>query len=241
MPAASDLLDALGHRFEDRSLFARALTHGSWSAEHPGHPSNERLEFLGDAVLGWVVAAELHDRHPDATEGQLSHLRAEIVCASELASMADELRIGPALRLGRGEESSGGRHRPSILSDAVEALIGAVYLDAGADAAHRVVCRIVGTRFDATPSSTGQRSSDHKSRLHAEIARRGLGDIRYDHTETGPEHDKSFTTVIHLDGVPLGEGAGRSKKQAEQAAAREALLLLGPRSGTEPAEKDSHG
>lgn len=186
-------------------------------------------------MLGWAVSADLHERHPDATEGELSRMRAEIVCAPELAIMANDLHIGPALLLGRGENRSGGRHRPSILADAVEALIGAVYLDADAETAHRTVRRIVGARFDRV------RSTDHKSRLLEEIARRNLGEISYSLTESGPEHDKTFTTVIHLDDRPLGEGTGRSKKQAEQAAARKAWQTLDPQSGLEPAEEDSHG
>src|SRR5699024_3657067 len=130
---------------------------------------------------------------------------------------------------------SSGRSRPSILADTVEALIGAVYLDAGADVACEIVDRIVDPRLDTVPTI------DHKSRLLEEIARRGLGSTHYDYTESGPEHAKTFTTIVHLDDVPLGQGAGRSKKQAEQAAAQKAWQALGTRSGLKPAEEDSHG
>lgn len=231
----TDLIGALGHDFNDPSLLERALTHRSWCAEHSGYESNERLEFLGDAVLGLVVTADLFERHPEAGEGRLSRMRASVVCAPALAEMGVELEIGPALLLGKGEDQSGGRLRPSILADAVEAVIGAVYVDGGPDAARELIRRLVEPRLDEAGAP------DHKSRLHERAARDSLGDVRYLITEDGPEHDKTFLAVVHLDDQPVGEGTGRSKKLAEQAAARDAWQRLGPRGGVEPAEQDPHG
>lgn len=233
--AATALLDALGHRFRDPRLFGLALTHRSFCAENQGYESNERLEFLGDAILGAVVSVDLFERHPEASEGHLSKLRASIVCAPALAEMAVSLGIGPALLLGIGEDRSGGRERPSILADTVEALIGAVQVDGGVEAATAVVRRIVASHMDRIGEA------DPKSRLFEEAARKNLGTVHYVFTEDGPEHDKTFRAVVHLDDRPLGEGVGRSKKQAEQAAAQQAWRRLEPRSGQRPAEEDSHG
>lgn len=233
--AVANLCDALAYEFRDPALLGLALTHRSWCAEHPGFEPNERLEFLGDAVLGVVVSAALFDRHPEASEGQLSKMRAAVVCASSLAEMAVELGIGPALLLGIGEDRSGGRDRPSILADTVEAVIGAVYVDGGDAAATRVVRRIVEDHFHTADTP------DHKSRLYEEAARKSLGVIRCQFTEHGPEHDKTFRAVVHLDDEPLGEGTGRSKKQAEQAAAQQAWRRLEPYRGHRPAEEDFHG
>lgn len=199
----------------------RALTHRSWCAENPGHESNERLEFLGDAVLGLVVSDEVFHRFADENEGRLSRLRAAVVCGPALAEMAAQLGVGDVLLLGKGEESSGGRQRHSILADALEAVIGAVYLDAGLHAASSFVLGLVADRLAAAGDL------DHKSRLHELIARRSEpAALAFKVTEQGPEHDKSFHAVALVDGVPHGNGEGRSKKQAEQAAAREAWASL---------------
>ena len=220
--------ERLGHEFADARVLGRALTHRSWCAEHAAFASNERLEFLGDAVLGLVVTDDIYHRFPDAEEGQLSRVRASVVCAPALAEMARELGMGEVLLLGKGEASSGGRDRSSILADAMEAIIGAVYLDGGSEPAGELVRRLIAPRLDdATPQ-------DHKSRLHELVAREHTGAIRYVLTEDGPEHDKTFRAVVLVDDAPAGAGVGRSKKSAEQAAAREALSRLDPLDRLDP-------
>lgn len=225
----------LGYTFVDPGLLGRSLTHRSYCAEHAGFSSNERLEFLGDAVLGMFVTDDIYRRHPEAGEGQLSRIRASVVCAPALAEMAAELGLGDVLLLGKGEAASGGRDRPSILADAMEAVIGAVYLDGGQLAAQRLVDRLVFPRLAAAGSP------DYKSRLHEMVAQEHDRQIRYEITEDGPEHDKTFRAVVFLDEDPFGIGSGRSKKQAEQAAAQEAWLRLEPRRGDGPAEEDTDG
>lgn len=238
-PISASALEAfqerLCHAFGDPALLERALTHRSWCAEHAAYASNERLEFLGDAVLGVLVTDDIYHRYPDAGEGQLSRVRASVVCAPALAEMARELGIGDVLLLGKGEDASGGRERLSILADAMEAVIGAVYLDGGRTAAHGLVDRLVAPRLDDTGAQ------DHKSQLHERAARDHLGSIRYDLTEDGPEHDKTFRAEVLLGGESLGTGVGRSKKLAEQAAAAVALTRLEPQRGEEPAREESHG
>lgn len=238
IPAAAleVFLDRLGHRFDDPELLGRALTHRSWCAEHAGFQSNERLEFLGDAVLGLLVTDDIYARIPDASEGQLSRVRASVVCSPALAEMASELGIGPVLLLGKGEAATGGRERQSILADAMEAVLGAVYLDGGMTEARALVDRLVSPRLDA------EGAPDHKSRLHELVAQTRQGRISYRITEHGPEHDKRFEAVVLLDGEPVGSGSGRSKKLAEQGAAREAWFVLGPRPGADdPAREETDG
>jgi ribonuclease III len=214
------LEDRLGYRFTDPSLLELALRHRSWCAEHDGLPSNERLEFLGDAVLGVVVTDHLYRSSPDTSEGVLARRRSELVSASALAAMARAIGLGPAIRLGKGEAGTGGSDKTSILADAMEAVLGAVYLDGGFSAATRVVLSLSQDRI--TGVVTGGLTSDHKSRLQ-ELAAQVFGDLpRYDLSESGPEHAKEFRAVVVLDGRPWGRGAGRTKKEAEQAAAREA-------------------
>jgi len=233
--ALARFLDRLGHRFADLGLLGRAVTHRSWCAEHAGFRSNERLEFLGDAVLGMAVTTDLFRRQPEADEGHLSRLRASVVCAPALAEMARELGLGDVLLLGKGEAASGGRDRASILADAMEAVIGAVYLDGGMAAAAELVGELVEPRLDLSVAV------DDKSRLHELVAQAHGRQLTYRITDDGPEHDKTFRAVVLIDEEPLGTGSGRSKKQAEQAAAREAWQKLEPRSGDHPAEEDSHG
>lgn len=232
-PAALAAFHArVGHPFADIALLGQALTHRSWCAEHAGYESNERLEFLGDAVLGLVVTDEIYGLLPEAGEGQLSRVRATVVCAPALAEMAVELELGLVVLLGKGEAASGGRERPSILADAMEAVIGAVYLDGGLTAAAELVERLVAPRLVTAGSP------DHKSRLHELVAREHQRHITYEISEDGPEHDKTFRAVVILDGEPSGTGVGRSKKQAEQAAAREAWVRLGRERGDLPARED---
>ena len=225
----------LAHAFDDPDLLGMALTHRSWCAEHAGYESNERLEFLGDAVLGVVVTDDIYRGMPDAGEGQLSRIRAAVVCAPALAEMAAELGVGEVLLLGKGEDASGGRERQSILADAMEAVIGAVYLDGGPDAARALIRRLVEPRLNAAGEP------DNKSRLHEAVAQATDRRISYRITEHGPEHDKTFRAVVYLDEEPLGSGSGRSKKQAEQAAAQEAWEQFGNRGGHPPAEEETDG
>jgi len=228
--------ERLGYHFRDSSLLGQALTHRSWCAENAGYQSNERLEFLGDAVLGLVVTDDIYVLMPDAGEGQLSRVRATVVCAPALAEMAAEVGVGQVLLLGKGENASGGRARPSILADAMEAVIGAVYLDGGISAASGLVARLVGPRL------TTAGAPDHKSRLHEMAARDPGRQVAFEIVEDGPEHDKTFRATVVLDGRPLGVGVGRSKKQAEQAAARDTWHQLDLEDGElPPREEARHG
>ncbi|MGN6694342.1 MAG: ribonuclease III [Aquihabitans sp.] len=234
--ALAAFCDRLEYRFGDATLLGQALTHRSWCAEHAGYQSNERLEFLGDAVLGLVVTDDLYALLPEAGEGQLSRMRAAVVCSPALAEMAVELSLGDVLLLGKGEHASGGRERPSILADAMEAVIGAVYLDGGPTPAAELVSRLVAPRL----LSAG--APDHKSRLHELAASDPQRSVVFEITEQGPEHDKTFHARVVLDGRPLGVGVGRSKKQAEQAAAQDTWAQLDREPGDLPArEEATHG
>lgn len=203
-----------------------ACTHRSWCAEHASDGSNERLEFLGDAVLGLAVATRAHADYPDLDEGAFSKLRAAVVSAAALAAAADDLGLGVDLRLGKGEEASGGRTKPSILADALEAVVGAVYLDGGWESARALVDRILGPRL-ADAASAGPGGHDHKTRLQEWAARRGEPPPIYDLREDGPDHQKHFTATVRVGGQVWGRGEGRSKKQAEQAAAGDAWARVG--------------
>ncbi len=196
--------------------------HRSWCAEHAGDPSNERLEFLGDSVLGLVVTDHVYRAHDELHEGDLTDIRKTVVSSVALAEVAADLQLGEHLLLGKGEELSGGRSKPSILADALEAIIGAVYLAAGIDAAAALVMRILGPRL-ATAQADG---ADHKSRLQELAARRAASPPRYEVEATGPDHARTFHVTVTIDGEPHGTGSGRSKKQAEQAAARAAVAAL---------------
>ena len=208
----------LPYRFTDPSLLDLALTHRSWASERGDGSSNERLEFLGDSVLGLAVAARAYADFPEMSEGEFSKLRAQVVSSGSLAEVASERGLGEVLRLGKGEAGSGGREKPSILADALEAVIGAVFLDGGWDAALAVVDDLVGHRIDAA-AAAGPGGHDHKTRLQEWAAQHFDAPPRYDHREEGPDHEKSFFASVTLGGVEWGRGEGRSKKQAEQAAA----------------------
>jgi ribonuclease III len=217
------LLDALGVRVSS-DIIERALTHRSYAYEHNGLPTNERLEFLGDSVLGLVVTDTLFRGHPDLPEGQLAKLRAAVVQMSALAEVARGLNLGAHLRLGRGEELTGGRDKPSILADTLEAVIGAVYQDRGLPEADGLVHRL----FDpliARSASLGA-GLDWKTSLQELTAVRSLGVPEYVVDESGPDHQKSFTAVVKVGGMVRGAGAGRSKKAAEQQAAQTAWHAL---------------
>ena len=196
--------------------------HRSWCAEHAGHPSNERLEFLGDSVLGVVVTDHVYRVYPDLDEGALTEIRKTVVNSVALAEVAEALGVGEHLLLGRGEELSGGREKPSILADAMEAIIGATYLATGLDGATTLVLGVLGARL-ATAQTDG---ADHKSRLQELTAALFSLPPRYEVEATGPDHARTFFVTATVDGVAYGKGEGRSKKQAEQAAARAAVDVL---------------
>jgi ribonuclease-3 len=215
----------LGYAFRDRARLECALTHKSYLNENAdwGRPDNERLEFLGDAVLDLVVGHLLMDAAPERDEGELSKTRASIVNETGLAEVAGELGLGEWLFLGRGEEQSGGRRKPSVLADACEALVAAVYLDGGFEAAFAVVKRLFGGRA----ASTGEAGlHDFKTRLQERAARRRLH-VRYGLVRAdGPDHDKTFEIAASVGDKELARGVGKTKKEAEQRAAELALRAL---------------
>jgi ribonuclease-3 len=215
------------------ALLERALTHRSYAYEHGGLPTNERLEFLGDAVLGLVVTDALYTTHPELPEGSLAKLRASVVNTRALADVARELELGKWLRLGRGEEVTGGRDKNSILADTMEAVIGAIYLDRGIGA----VTTVVRALFDPLMRAASQEgaSLDWKTALQELSAARGLGVPDYRIAESGPDHAKSFVAQVAVGGEVRGSGPGRSKKEAEQHAAEVAFAALG---GTSPGAVD---
>ena len=200
------------------------MVHRSWIAENDGFKSNERLEFLGDAVLGWVVADIVYRGHSELAEGKLTDLRKSVVNAISLAEVASKIGIGECLRLGRGEDLAGGREKTSILSDALESLIGAVYLDAGAVVAYDVVGVLM--RESINDAIENLDRIDAKTRLQEMTAR--LFDVapHYRLTENGPDHEKMFYATVVVNGRDLGDGEGRSKKAAEQIAAEIACDIL---------------
>jgi ribonuclease-3 len=200
------------------------MAHRSWCAETPGEGSNERLEFLGDAVLGLVVTDHIFRTYPELPEGELAKVRASVVNAEALAEVASELGLGPALLLGKGEDASGGREKPSILADAMEAVIGAVYLDGGWDAAAELIMGLLADRVEEGAAGPG--GQDFKTRLQELAARQFEQLPRYEVTDEGPDHAKRFFATVLVGGVRRGKGEGRSKKQAEQQAAREAWHAL---------------
>ena len=217
------LIDALGTEV-DGDLADRAVTHRSFAYENGGLPTNERLEFLGDSVLGLVITEELYQRHPDLPEGQLAKLRAAVVNSRALAEVARTLGVGGFLRLGRGEEASGGRDKSSILADALEALIGAVYLARGIDHTREQVLTLFAPLL-AGAARLGA-GLDWKTSLQELAAGQALGVPDYHVTEAGPDHAKEFHAVVVVGGRPVGEGDGRSKKEAEQRAAEQAWTAL---------------
>jgi ribonuclease III len=221
----------LGYELET-ALLVRALTHRSYAYENGGLPTNERLEFLGDSVLGLVVTDTLYRKHPDLAEGQLAKLRAAVVNARALAEVARGLGLGSFVRLGRGEEGTGGRDKASILADTLEAVIGAVYLDRGLAAADEMVHRLFDPVIER--SSNLGAGLDWKTSLQELTAAEGLGVPEYMITETGPDHEKTFTAAARVGGEIHGTGTGRSKKEAEQQAAETAWRAIRARLDGEP-------
>ncbi len=217
----------IGYRFSQRSFLLNALAHRSWVAEHPETESNERLEFLGDAVLGMVVTDALYSRWPDLAEGVLAKARSALVSAEFLADAAFKLDLGSFVLLGKGEAVSGGREKPSIVADAIEALIGAIYLDGGLDAATPFVLSLVSDELDEAVSGEGSR--DFKTRLQ-ERSVAFWGELPvYATLAHGPDHAKRFEASVTIGGELIGRGEGRSKKQAEQDAARNVWEDYSPR------------
>ena len=223
MPDLSQLSARLGYAFTDISLLETAMHHRSWNAENEGGESNERLEFLGDAVLGWVVADIVYTQHSDLPEGKLTDLRKSVVNANALAEVAVDLGIGEHLMLGKGEDTAGGREKTSILSDALEAVIGAVYIDAGPQATHDVVSALMGKRI--VDAVGGLDRLDAKTRLQ-ELASKLEAHIHYKVEDEGPDHEKTFFATVFVGDRELGYGEGKSKKAAEQIAAEIACDVL---------------
>ena len=214
----------LGYAFRDPALLQAALYHSSYANEHRGAhiASNERLEFLGDAVLGFVTAEHLYKKHPDLPEGDLTRIRAALVCEESLHEVAQTLSLGDHLCLGKGEEQGGGRRRPSILADATESVFAAVYLDGGIEAARELIHRVLLDK--EREELVEERRRDYKTELQELVQRRPEQVLRYEMTGTsGPDHDRVFSFRVLLNGQVAGTGEGRSKKEAEQAAARCAL------------------
>ena len=222
-PVLSDLEDALGYRFRDPAILEAALVHRSYQAEHPEVVDNERFEFLGDAVLGLAITAFIYDEYPAMSEGQMAKVRAAAVSRDDLATIATGIGLAPHIRLGRGEEVTGGRSKASILADTLEAVIGAAYLDGGYDEAAFCVARL----WEEAVRNRARRpgGADHKTRLQEILAATGLAPV-YRIEASGPDHRKVFHAEVMVGGRLRGQGSGGSKREAEQEAARAALAVL---------------
>jgi ribonuclease-3 len=218
----------LNYTFRDRRLLSEALNHSSYANEHRGAHinSNERLEFLGDSVLGFVTAEFLFVQHPNLPEGDLTRIRAALVCEQSLYEVAQKLELGAYLKLGKGEEAGGGRTRTSILADATEAVFAAVYLDGGIGAASALIHRVL---LDAErEEAVEERRKDYKTALQELVQRQANQELSYHMAgEQGPDHNKTFQAEVRLNGEVIGVGSGHSKKEAEQSAAKAALETLG--------------
>lgn len=217
------LEESLGHGFASSELLTAALTHRSHTAENPSGSHYERLEFLGDAVLQLAATRYLYDNYPDATEGEMAKVRASVVSEAALAMLARRIHVAEAMLLGKGEEQTGGRDKDSILSDVVESLLAAMYLEVGFDRAAAVVYEHWGPLIDERAAAPGRR--DYKTRLQEHLARQGRLPV-YEASEEGPQHAKTFIAQVSVDGRVIGAGSGTSKKRAEQAAAQEGLTAV---------------
>lgn len=220
-----ELQNRLEYKFNNAALLETALSHSSYANEsRGGGESNERLEFLGDSILGMVVAEHLYLTYPDMPEGRMTKLRAELVCEQSLYGVAKKMEFGRSLRLGKGEEHTGGRTRPSILADCVEAVIAAMYLDGGMDVAKRFIHKHI---LDNLDRGEAKRVIDYKTALQELIQKKSDQSLVYHIlSESGPDHCKEFTADVCLNGNRIGCGTGRTKKEAEQSAARQALEEL---------------
>lgn len=215
----------LGYQFQNPKLLDHALTHSSYANEHHlgSISSNERLEFLGDSVLGMIVADHLYRTFPDLPEGDLTRIRANLVCEGSLVLVAKEWELGRYLKLGKGENACGGRSRPSILADAVEAVLAAVFLDGGLEHDRDIIQRFLLDRME----QVNRASRDHKTYLQELVQRKSGQVLSYELIgESGPDHNKTFQMQVLLNSQPIGQGTGHSKKEAEQAAANAAIERL---------------
>lgn len=215
----------IGYQFHNKAFLETALTHSSYANENRSkRMSNERLEFLGDSVLGMIVAHHLYLHYPEMPEGKMTRLRAELVCENSLVKVAGVLDLGVHIRFGKGEKNSGGRSRPSILADAVESILAAIYLDGGIDPARAFVEHFI---LNTLSKDKLYGTSDFKTALQEHVQQHGQKMIIYEMIgESGPDHMKTFTARVNVSGKVLGEGCGRSKKEAEQSAAHAALTYL---------------
>lgn len=220
-----DNIDKLKVLFDNKGLLELALTHKSWINEHPEEKeTNERMEFLGDAILEFIISEELYERFPDKEEGYLTALRANLVNTANLATLAKKLDLGKALRLSKGEEDGGGRENPSLLADTVEAVIGALYLDKGFQNVHDFIKENLIVEI---PEKVTQPLKDPKSRLQEYVQAKGLPTPKYVVlSEIGPDHNKEFLIEVKVEEKSLGKGYGKSKNMAEQKAAEEALKAI---------------
>ncbi len=216
----------LNYKFNNIELLKNALIHSSYANEVRGNThSNERLEFLGDSVLSIIVADHIYHKYPNMPEGELTRLRASLVCEKSLCTLSRELCIGEYLKLGKGEDKNGGRERDSILADAFESVLAAIYLDGGMSAAKKHILNTVLRDLDHHSDDSFK---DYKTTLQEIIQRNPEESVSYTLVdETGPDHDKQFTVAVHLNSNVIGTGIGKSKKQAEQMAAKQALKLMG--------------
>ena len=222
-----DLEEAIGYHFQNISLLQNALAHSSYANErwHNSLLSNERLEFLGDSILGMLVAEYLYRSFPDRPEGELTRMRADMVCEKTLAKVANEIHLGEHLLLGHGEEQGGGRTRDSILADAVESVIAASFLDGGIQAAKKFIQTFILVEVPVSQLH----NVDYKTKLQELVQQKKNQVLTYELTaESGPDHDKHFEVAVALNGTEVGRGDGRSKKRAEQEAARLAIVKLFP-------------
>ncbi|MCH5191818.1 MAG: ribonuclease III [Oscillospiraceae bacterium] len=219
----TDFEKKIGYKFKNTALLDRALTHSSYANENGTGLDNERLEFLGDSVLGFITAEYLFEHYKNNPEGELTKKRAYAVCEKTLFGYAEKIGLGDMIKLGKGEERTGGRHRPSVVSDAFEALLAAVYLDGGIEEAKKFVLP-----FIETATETQRVFKDYKSILQEVLQQNPTEKFEYIVTgESGPDHNKQFTVEVHLNSNVIGRGVGSSKKRAEQEAARSALELMG--------------
>lgn len=225
MENISEFEEIIGYKFKDKNLIFTALSHSSFANENKKQRnSNERLEFLGDSVLSIIVSDFIFEHYTFLPEGELTKLRASLVCEKALFEFAKEIRLGEFIMLGKGEINTGGRTRPSILADAFEAVIAAIYLDGGIEAARKHVLRFIPKNLDPKH----QHITDYKTVLQEIIQRNPEEMVEYVlKSESGPDHDKEFTVQVMLNSNVIGEGTGKSKKNAEQMAAKQALDLMG--------------
>ena len=215
---------SIGYCFKNKKLIERALTHSSYANER-GSKDNERLEFMGDAVLGLITAEYLYERLPESHEGSLTKLRASLVCEQSLFEISKKIRLSDFILLGNGEERTGGRQRASVVSDAFEALLAAIYLDAGLDYAKRWLLNLMQDAF--LDAMSGNRNKDYKTELQELVQSRHVGKLSYRVAgESGPDHNKRFEIEVVLDNKVIGRAEGASKKEAEQSAARIAIDVL---------------